>query len=271
MNPKTALNQVKMQVRKEALVRRVFTVADIVDATGLNPESVRTELQRMKEQKLLASERRGKQCQYSLATDPEMRLALSQSLYTFLLPAVSLANLPVSDAYKQAQQRLDTALNTEGDCSQLLVEAKELLEQAAQEEGHVSASEAVLSYLGYERARLAYLSGKHTAAERSFQALRPFFESIHDMDMVCYIDEFLLIIRQLASDSVSFAMEGPGRELREYLRQHRSRGPLLPRLVNMLDQTPHRTSNMAIASTDYNAAKAFFGERLNPLPAALAA
>ena len=269
MNSRSALNQVKIKVRREVLLRRHFTVAEIVGATGLNPESVRTELQRMKEQELLTSERQGKQSQYHITADPEKRLALSQSLYAFD-PSDSSAQFPMSDFYQQAKQCLDNAMSAPEDRPELIEEITALLDRADGEQGVVSASEGVLSYMGFERARLAYLMGKAEAAARSFQALRPFFESVNNTAIVQDIEEFLLTIK-LEFDRVDFASGGPGKKLREYIHAHRSRGPLLPTLANMLDHSPHVGTRMRITAPDLNPAREFFGSQLSPRTAALAA
>lgn len=202
MSDRTGMGQVKFKVRHNAVLLREFTVADMFRATGLNPESVRTELQRMKQEGLLTSHPHpdkpekpgGRPVIYQLTDDPEARLALSESIEAFY-PPLPPADRPTSRHYLWAQRLLNRAQTVdEPQRSQLLSEAEQALEMAYHAEGGSLAPEPVKAFLQYERARLAYLRGEHEEAERSFTALRGFFLSAQDETMVKRIDEFLLCL-----------------------------------------------------------------------------
>jgi len=202
MAPRIGMSQVKFKVRHNALLLREFTVADMIRATGLNPESVRTELQRMKQEGLLASrpypdkpkKRGGRPAIYHLTDDPEARLALSQSIEAFYPPPPP-ADRPTSRHYQSARQLLDGAQTVDDrQRERLLADAEHDLEIAEQAEGGSLAPERVKAYLQYERARLAYLRDEYEEAERSFEALREFFVDAHDEAMVRRINEFRLCL-----------------------------------------------------------------------------
>jgi DNA-binding transcriptional ArsR family regulator len=187
MTQRATMSQVKFKVRYNALVLREFKVSDIVEATGLKPESVRTELQRMKAEGLLTAGPDGEHtgrgappAVYRLTDDPERRLALSESVAAFY-PAPPTVDRPSSGAYRRAQQLLDRALNAKGrERKQLLAVAERALAHAAEAEGGEWASEPVKAYLRYECARLRYLQSDYAEAKSEFAALRPVFATLGD-------------------------------------------------------------------------------------------
>lgn len=192
MTQRATMSQVKFKVRYNALVLREFKVSDIVEATGLKPESVRTELQRMKAEGLLvagpnnehdgqAGTRRGAPpVVYRLTDDPERRVALSESVAAFY-PAPPAADRPSSGAYRRSQQLLDRALNAKGRTrKQLLADAERALAHAGEAEGGEWAGEQVKAYLRYECARLRYLQSDYAAAKSEFAALRSVFATLGD-------------------------------------------------------------------------------------------
>lgn len=214
---RTGMSQVKFKVRHNALMLREFTVADIVRATRLNPESVRTELQRMKQEGLLTSgplldrpkKRGGCPALYRLTEDSEARLMLSESIEAFY-PAAPSVDKPTSRHYLLAQQTLSRA-QMEDDRQRrerLLDLADHDLEMAEQAEGGSLASRSVKAYLEYECARLAYLRGKYEDAQLRFEALRSFFVTLHDEILVQRTDEFLLCLKSLARFSADLACGG---------------------------------------------------------------
>ncbi|MFQ5614802.1 MAG: hypothetical protein ACE5H9_21990 [Anaerolineae bacterium] len=205
MAQRTGPSQVKFKVRHNALLLREFTVAEMVRITGLNPESVRTELHRMKKEGLLTSrphpdkpkKRGGRPALYRLAGDPETRLALSESIEAFY-PPLPPAERPTSRHYLLARQLLDQAQAIDGQDDPhrtlLLAEAERDLEMAEQAEGGGLAPEVVRAYLQYERARLAYLRGEREEAERMLAALHEFFASRGDETMLRRLEEFQLCL-----------------------------------------------------------------------------
>jgi len=198
------MSQVKFKVRYNALLLREFKVSDIVEATGLKPESVRTELQRMKVEGLLsvgsndehhphAGTRRGAPpALYRLTDDPERRLALSESVAAFY-PAPPTMDRPSSGAYRKAQQLLDRALNAKGRArKQLLADAERSLAHATEAEGGEWASDQVKAYLRYECARLRYLQSDYAEAKGEFAALRSVFATLGDDGQAQRAGEFAL-------------------------------------------------------------------------------
>lgn len=206
MTQRATMSQVKFKVRYNALLLREFKVADIVQATGLKPESVRTELQRMKQEGLLvvgpngdgeeaphAHTRRGAPpALYRLTDDPDRRVALSESVAAFY-PAPPVAERPSSRSYRAAQQLLDRALVAKSrQRKQLLIDAERALAHAAEAEGGAWAGEPVKAYLCYEQARLGYLRGDYAAAKRDFITLRSVFATLGDDAQAQRAGEFAL-------------------------------------------------------------------------------
>ncbi len=199
MTQRATMSQVKFKVRYNALLLREFKVSDIVQATGLKPESVRTELQRMKAEGLLTvgpnNEHNGRGAPpavYHLTDDPERRLALSESVAAFY-PAPVTINRPSSGAYRKAQQLLDRALNAKGhERKQLLVGAERALAHATEAEGGEWASEQVKAYLRYESARLRYLQSDYAEAKGEFATLRSVFATLGDDGQAQRAGEFAL-------------------------------------------------------------------------------
>ena len=85
MSAQAMHDEVKFKVRQNALFLREFTISQLVHATGLNPESVRTEVQRLEQEGFIVPECRPgqREARYRLSGDPEKRLELSRSLDAF--------------------------------------------------------------------------------------------------------------------------------------------------------------------------------------------
>ena len=119
METRSGMSVIKSKVRLNALLWREFTAAQMVEITGLKPESVRTELQRMKAEGLLevssapqpADQKRkrgGQPVVYRLSSDPEKRLGLSRSVEAFH-PEVSQPQHPTSRHFVLATRLLNQA------------------------------------------------------------------------------------------------------------------------------------------------------------------
>jgi putative two-component system response regulator len=191
MPQRARMNSVKTQVQRKALVLEKFTVDDIVRATGLNPESVRTELQRMRREGLLSSRRQstdmrrhgGQPYTYYLTSDPETRLGLLESLEDFY-PVASNSSQPISTYYVTVQQRLDQAEAVEGaQRHELLAQAEIALDVAEEAEGGSSAPILVKAYLQFEETRLHYLQGRYAEAKGKIELLIDLFTGV-DEEMV---------------------------------------------------------------------------------------
>lgn len=206
MEPRSAMSEVKLRVRQNALLWREFTASQMVEFTGLKPESVRTELQRMKAEGLLEVERGkmhsgarprgGQPVVYRLTSDPEKRLALSRGVAAFT-DELPQPTRPTSRHFALATRLLDQA-STEKDarkCEQLLVEAEEELDFALVEEWASRAPGPIRALMEFQRARVAYVRGRDEHAERLFGQAR---QALVDAGLVAEAaraDEFLLCIK----------------------------------------------------------------------------
>lgn len=183
-------NEVKFKVRHHALLLEEFTVAQIVELTGLKSTSVRTEVQRMKREGLLSSHReKGKgrgapPCVYKLTDDPEPRLELSRSIeafYTETAPKPVEPRRPVSRHYFQAVELIeDLTCQRVKEADQKSVIDKGLyhLEFARREEGiGREGTEVVGACLDREQALLESVRGNHVKAELLFQQASAAFEA----------------------------------------------------------------------------------------------
>lgn len=264
MPRRARMNEVRFNVRSTALLLREFTVADMVRATDLKPESVRTELQRMRQEGLLISEphpdppatRGGPPALYRLSDDPKARLELAQSLEAFYAPAEA-PDRPTSRQYLLAQRLLDQAHQADvpKQRQRLLEQAARALEMAEQAEGGSLASENVRAYLAYEKARLAYGRNEREQADDAFRQLRGFFVGTYNELMVRRIDEYRLCLQALSHYT---AMKGSGdfgdshdwaRTLLETLQtnDYRTESPLIALLLNLVRCLSQSTGEMIIA------------------------
>ena len=207
MEPRSAMSEVRFKVRQNALLWREFTAAEMVEITGLKPESVRTELQRMKTEGLLevgrtpcpADQKRlrgGQPVVYRLTSDPEKRLALSRSVEAFY-PEAPQPQRPTSRHFALAMRLLDQA-STEKDTrkrERLLAEAEEELDFALAEEGAGRAPEAVRAHIEFQRGRVAYLRGRNNQeAENLFRQARQTLTEASQGAEAALADKFLLCI-----------------------------------------------------------------------------
>jgi len=268
MTQRANRSEVKFKVRHNALLLHEFTTAEMVRATGCNIESVRTELQRMKEEGLLTGERiaskgrgpGGPPMLHRLTSDPEGRQRLLESVQAFYPPPVPTER-PTSRYYVLAQHSLERAsVADEQQRKLLLSEAERDLEMAAQAEGGSLAPESVKAYLQYEGARLAYLRGEDKEARRTFERLRPFFVAIQDEMRVRFIDEYVLCIdaeqRLNAAGPGSVSEMSWARCLLETLQEHeyQTDSPLVARMRELLSELT-KTIEEKIRDAAYDVAK----------------
>lgn len=209
------MSEIKFKVRYSALLLKDFTVSEIIRVTALNPESVRTEIQRMRKEGLIIStphpekqkKRGGRPSIYHLPDDPEKLLELSKSVEVFY-PPMSSNDAPSSRFYKSAKELIDQALTSEDfSNNELLSDAESDLDMAEQAEGGILASQLVKAHLEYERARIMYLSGNHEQVLEVFKDLRKYFENNRIEYMVKQIDEYILCL----TASISFIRGAPGK------------------------------------------------------------
>lgn len=217
MNRHAALSEVKLRVRSTVLLLRKFTAEDIIQATGLNPESVRTELQRMKQEGLILSrplvdaqggERKdGRRSLYCLTDDAIARRSLSESIEAFY-PAVSSSNVPTSRRYLLARQLINQASQAEGYArEQLLLQAEEELDVADQAEGGVFSTKQVQTYIQFERARLDYFRSNYREAARRLGEMKQNHACKPDEVMLRRIEELEICVECC----LHAILDGPGR------------------------------------------------------------
>ena len=191
--------EVKFKVRQNALLLREFTIAQLVRATGLNPESVRTEVQRLRQEEFVTSERRPGQREalYRLSDDPEKRLALSRAVEAFYPePPEPIPPRPTSRLYQAALQSLDQAEGEKGRRrEELLAQAAHQLEGAWQAERANRAPELVQAHILREHGRLACLEGRREQARELFNQAREKFVAAGLESETRLIDEYLLYIK----------------------------------------------------------------------------
>jgi len=208
-----AHSEVKLKVGRAALLLGEFTIAQIVRATGLRPNSVRTEVQRLRRRGMITSRREPgrREALYSLADDPEKRLALSRSIEAlYPEPPVPISRRPTSRLYQAALRTLDQAEREKGERRRELVEqAAHQLEGAWEAEGASRAPELVQAHLLREQGRLAYLQGRLELAKELFNRARESFLAAGFEDAVRLTEAYLLCIdarrRIDASGAVSAA------------------------------------------------------------------
>jgi hypothetical protein len=250
------MSEVKFKVRLNALLLREFTVEQAVAITGLKPESVRTELQRMKAEGLLEvgrgpapagqkRQRGGQPVLYRLTSDPEKRLALSRSVEAFY-PETPRPASPTSRHYHIALRRLDQAA-VEKEARKrdpLLAEAEEELDFALAEEGAGRAPEPVRAHIELQAGRLAYLRGQDERAETLLRQAHQALTAVGQTAEAALADEFLLCIaarRQWRVEGVhGDRPEARARSLLELLDSSGLRvgSPLIDLLTGLLRDLP---------------------------------
>lgn len=200
-------NAVNFKVRTTAMMLKQFTVAEIVAVTGLNPESVRTVIQRLRKGRFVETvgklEGRPREACYRISGDQDLRAELFESVEPFLPGPVEVAigERPRGPEYRKLVRLLDEALHAPS--THFLTSAADAYDFACAEEDIERASPAVRAYLAYERGRLDYLLSNDQAARTSFLSAREVFEEHGDQAMLNNIDEYLLCLatRELAGCS----------------------------------------------------------------------
>jgi len=247
-------SQVKFKVRQNALLLREFTIAQLVRATGLNPESVRTEVQRLRREGMVTSKRKPGQREalYRLSDDPEKRLALSRSVEAFYPePPEPIPPRPTSRLYQAALQSLDQAEREGGEPNkELLARAAHQLEGAWQAEGASRAPELVQAHILRERGRLAYLQGQREPARELLTRAREAFAAAGLESEVRLIDDDLVYLearrRIDASGTVDAAAQARCVLKALEAAEHPPTGPLL-RLLASLTRALSRTIGDRVA------------------------
>jgi hypothetical protein len=266
---RAGMSEVKFKVRLNALLLREFTTEQIMRITGLKPESVRTELQRMKAEDLLevargaapAGQKRlrgGQPVLYRLTSDPEKRLALSRSVEAFY-PEVSRPLHPTSRHYHIALKRLDQAAGEKDDRKRLslLAETEDELDFALLEEGASRAPESVQAHIELQTGRLAYLRGQDERAEGLLRQARQALSAVGQTAEAGRADEFLLCIavRRRWTAGGDYRPETRARCLLELLDSSgfRVSSPLIELLAGLLGEKPQPLNDQIISAVSQQA------------------
>jgi len=260
--------EVKFKVRRNALLLGEFTIAQLVRATGLNPESVRTEVQRLKREGFVVSQRKPgrREALYRLSDDSEKRLALSRSVEAFYPePPAPIPPRPTSRLYQAALRSLDHAEGEKGkQREELLEQAAHQLEGAWQAEGASRTPELVQAHILRERGRLACFQGRREQAQELFNQAREKFAAAGLESEARLVDEYLLYIearrRIDAHEAVDAAVQA--RCVLETL-EAAERPPTSPlvRLLTDLTRALSRTTQDRVAAAVYES-MAVIGERI---------
>jgi len=246
-------SEVKLKVRQNALLLREFTVSQLVRATGLNPESVRTEVQRLKQEGFVVAEHRPGQREavYRLSDDPEKRLELSRSLEAFYPPPPERSR-PTARLYQAALHTLNQAEKAKGrQREELLAQAAHQLEGAWQAEGASRAPDLVQAHLLRERGRLAYLQGTNLdQAHQLLEQAREKFAAAGLESEVRLVDEYLLCLearrRIGARRAISSAEQA--RCVLEVMKDAPSVGPLAQLLADLARDLSSTTTELVVAA-----------------------
>jgi len=198
MGKRTAITgEVKVRIISNALSLEAFTVAQMRRATGLNPRSIQTVLQRLKRQGFLVSEpveeappgSRRPPHLYRLTPDADKRLELARQVEAFYTPPPKLAPPEPTSRHYTAALRIIEQLEREQvakvETAATVEKLRRHLELTASEEGlgvrRDAESEILAAHLALLRARLAMSQGHWAEAERNLKEATATFSS-HSLD-----------------------------------------------------------------------------------------
>jgi len=280
MSNSAVRSEVKFKVRRNTLLLHEFTIAQLVRATGLNPESVRTEVQRLRQEGMIISGHKPGQREavYRLSDDPEKRLALSRSVEAFYPePTEPVPPRPTSRMYQDALQTLDEAERGKGEQREALVRrAAHQLEGAWEAEGASRAPELVQAHLFREQGRLACLQGRREQAEEWFDQAREKFSAAGAEREIRLIDEYLLYLEAQRQIDINRAID-PSTQARcvlETLKKAEHIGPLMCLLVDLVRELSYTAGDRVVDAVYTSMAavgERFFGRMREELRAELRA
>jgi len=202
-------SEVKIRIRSNALTLKEFTVAQMRRATGLNPASIRTELQRMKRQSYLTSEpmkeKRGRGAPphiYKLTSDPEKRLELSRQVEAFYTPPPPPAPpKPTSLHFRAAVKLIDglaAGQVSEEERGEVLDKARYHLDFAMHEEGvgikKDEATDIIGAHIDFRKVQLECLQGHWSEAVNLLNRARTVFLAHELEEPVAQVEAYLLCL-----------------------------------------------------------------------------
>ncbi|MBC8492534.1 MAG: hypothetical protein H8D43_02015 [Chloroflexi bacterium] len=205
----TLPSEVKIRIRSNALTLKEFTVAQMRRVTGLNPASIRTELQRMKRQGYLTSEpmkeKRGRGAPphiYKLTSDPEKRLELSHQVEAFYTPPPPPASpKPTSLHFKAAVKLIDRLASDQisaEERGEVLDKARYHLDFAMHEEGvgikKDEATDIIGAHIDFRKVQLECLQGHWSEAVNLLNRARTVFLAHELEEPVAQVEAYLLCL-----------------------------------------------------------------------------
>jgi len=208
------LNEVRFNVRHNVLLLKTFTVPQLQAVTGLNRQSIHTEIRRMEQEELVSRvgvEEGEKESTggrppviYQLTSDPEKRFEVLQSVRAFYIAAeerVSELPRPESKHYFTAKEILEEAIEqgtalTQDEKAERLNVIKKRLEYARREEDVdeegtqlIAASLAIL-----EAKAIDTLAGEWKPAIRLLDDARKVCKQLGADDLVTEVHSHVQII-----------------------------------------------------------------------------
>jgi len=218
------MNKVRVSVRHIALDGASFTAFDIQRRTGLNIESIRTEIQRLRKDGFIEAavsktlDQPGKErgrgappAMYSLTTDPKRVRELRESVASFYLStSIPRASHPTSEHYFNARGAISDAIATVDGTrrGELLAKADFEMEAAWLAEGDDGATDELKAHLLSETAKIALSRGEYSKARKQFAQCRDVFRKHTDRVNASIADDYLLAcdLRIARNENLPFAI-----------------------------------------------------------------
>jgi len=206
------MNSIKLGVRQIAATGKPFTITDLQRRTGFNVESIRTEVQRLRQEGLLettavaergANKRGAPSAVYCLAKDESQVAILRKSIEEFYVQTpLTRADEPTSTHFAATVAAIDKALALYGGAGveELLQQAEEELESARYAEGDEDASERLRARLDFEGARIQFARGKYAEALGEFSRLSDILSRCRDYATARAAKEYMLAAELHGSD-----------------------------------------------------------------------
>jgi len=197
---KEPMGKVKLRVRESALTMKEFTLEEMVRATGLNKDSVESELKRMRERGFITvhNTKRPKPgrppCLYKLTSDPEKRFKLSTQVAEFY-PKPRAQERPTSHHYFRAVELLDSLGEKEKaeDRARVLSECEDELSFAWYEEG--SPDGVLEAFIQSQKGRVEYLKENYEQAQALFEKAMETFTIYNMPEEKAWVGEHSLASR----------------------------------------------------------------------------
>jgi hypothetical protein len=210
--PRAEMNSIKLGVRQIAATGKPFTITDLQRRTGFNVESIRTEVQRLRQEGLIVTtavaerevnQRGAPSSIYCLAKDESRVATLRKSIEEFYAQAPLMrTDEPTSTHFAATVAAIDKALALYGGprVEELLQQAEEELESARYAEGDENASERLRARLDFEGARIQFARAKYSEALGEFSRLGGILSRCKDHAAARVAKDYMLAAELHGSD-----------------------------------------------------------------------